>query len=198
MTTVNEYEERKKVVYVELEPGTHRQLQDLASSLGIRISEAGGMCVEGDLARRVRLDPKTLDARLFLGVQEAKRRQEIRAQLRRIAWQNLQEEDEEAMDNLALLCDEAGVSTEVVINEARQHSTPPMVYDSGKLAEAIEFLHEIGQATRELPTTEVMDTGADRGLSSFILKQAKKEIGIISKRHPKNWVWVWPEAGRTN
>jgi len=195
---MNNFEERKKVVYVELEPGTHRQLQDLASSRGIRISEAGGMCVERDLALRAQLDPGSLEARLFLGVQKAKRRQEIRIQLRRIAWQNLQEGDEEAMDNLALLCDEAGVSTEAVIDEARQHNAPPMVYDGGKLAEAIEFLHEIGQAARELPTTEVMGTGADRGLSSFVLKQAKKEIGIISKRRPKNWVWVWPETNRTN
>lgn len=198
MVTMNEYEERKKVVYVELEPGTHRQLQDLASSLGIRISEAGGMCVERDLVRRAQLDPASLESRLFLGVQKAKRRQEIRMQLRRIAWQNLQEEDEEAMDNLALLCDEAGIPTSVVIDEARQHDVPPMVYDNSKLAEAIEFLHEIGRAVRELPTTEVMSTGAERDLSSSILKEAKKSLGITSKRRPKNWVWIWPETTRTN
>jgi len=195
---MNEYEERKKVVYVELEPGTHRQLQDLASLLGIRISEAGGMCVEQDLVRRARLDPGSLESRLFLGVQKAKRRQEIRMQLRRIAWQSLQEEDEEAMDNLASLCNEAGIPTSMVVDEARQHDTPPMVYDNSKLAEAIEFLHELGHAVRELPTTEVYSTGAERDLSSSILKEAKKSLGIVSQRRPKNWVWVWPEINRTN
>jgi hypothetical protein len=193
-----DFEERKKVVYIELEPGTHRQLQDLASSLGIRISEAGGMCVERDLTRRAQLDPGSLETRLFLGVQEAKRRQEIRVQLRRIAWQNLQEEDEEAMDALALLCDEAGVPAGVIIEEARRHDTPPMVYDGSKLAEAVEFLHEIGRAVKELPTTEVMSTGADRNLSSSILKQAKKSLGITSERRPLHWAWVWPETNRTN
>jgi len=195
---MNEYEERKKVVYVELEPGTHRQLQDLASSLGIRISEAGGMCVEQDLVRRARLDPGSLESRLFLGVQKAKRRQEIRMQLRRIAWQSLQEEDEEAMDSLALLCDEVGIPTDMIIDEARQHDATPMVYDSSKLSEAIEFLHEIGHTVRELPTTEVYSTGADRDLSSSILKQAKKSLGITSKRRPMHWAWVWPEINRTN
>lgn len=189
-------EERKKVVYIELSPESHRVLCDLATSLGIRIAEVGAQCIDSDLARRARLNPNSLEARLFAETQDARRREGVRSQLRRIAWGYLKDENEQGFDKLAALCDEAGVSIEETLSEAQQHKTPPMLYGGGKLAEAVEFLHELGRAVGELPSTEIIDTGAGRGLSSFVLKQAKKEIGITSKRRPQNWVWVWPNSDR--
>ena len=59
---------------------------------------------------------------------------------------------------------------------------------------AEEFLINLFKDSDKLLASDIFEQGEEIGISSFSLKEAKKNLGIQSKRKSgdKGWFWVWP------
>ena len=93
------------------------------------------------------------------------------------------------------LCLMAGVGIQEIMEEAEDSRIVPLMQDGGTLLdEVIEWLGNQLKSGDEIPAKAIFEKGIDLGYSQSILKQAKAELGITSKRKERHWTWQWEEG----
>jgi hypothetical protein len=136
----------------------------------------------------------SVDLRVFNALQNLRRNERIKVQLQQIAFQHLQSPSEETADLLNTLCEEANMTVEEVLAEARDATEVPLTYDDGRgVASAMGWLKGYLTPEEEFAVRAVEVVAEMQGFSKAVLKEAKRRLGVISKRKAHNWVWVLPE-----
>lgn len=177
----------KTVRYVttKLSDAAHNALLMRASELGIHITDLATRYVEAGLVDDNQ--GNTLQVRLFKAAWAARQKDLIRAQLEHIAFTAMRDTDEEMMERLKQLCEEAQVPLDEVMYTASRFSEPPDSSNT-KMAEAMTF---IASMLREGPirATVAMDASQDRGFSRWMVDQAKRKLNVESFRESDGWWW---------
>ena len=115
--------------------------------------------------------------------------------LMRIARNFLSTGDEDIYEELKKVCDDLGKSPENYIDAL---SINPVLANIGPISstELGKCIHWLG--TRLLPgqevaTTEIFEEGLSMGFKKYLVKDAKKKMGIVSVRGNGQWFWRYEQ-----
>ena len=190
--------DRTKWIYAQVDEDTHRALCRRATETGFHPSElidryvTLGLMQDAEELRKSGTE-MSVDLRVFNALQDLRRGERIKVQLQQIAYQHLQKPSEETADLLNVLCEEAGLTVEEVISEARDATEVPLTYDDGRgVASAMSWLKSYLTPEEELAVRAIEVVAEIQGFSKAVLKEAKRRLGVVSRRKAHNWVWVLP------
>lgn len=190
--------ERTKWIYAQVDEDTHRALCRRATETGFHPSELIeryvilGLTSEAEELKKSGSE-MSIDLRVFEAIQHLRRGERIKTQLQQIAFQHLQKPGEETADLLNILCDEAGLTVEEVLAEARDAIEVPLTYDDGRgVASAMMWLKGYLTPEEEFAVRAIEVVAEIQGFSKAVLKEAKRRLGVVSRRKAHNWVWVLP------
>ena len=184
-------------VSAEIPNDTYSALVMTATELGIHPSKLIGQYIITSLQEEVKIngDHLPIEVHVWAANEEVKRETRLRSQLISIAYQHREHPTEESSDILNTLCIMAGVGIQEILDEAEDSRVVPLMQDGGTLlSEVMEWLGRELKPGYEIPVKTIFAKGEDLGYSQSILKQAKAELGITSKRKEKYWTWQWEEG----
>lgn len=188
----------KMYLVVRIDASKHNLLGRRASELGLHLTKLAEEYVDRGLEQDAEESrgELSLDLRMFAAVRKSEQREMMRGRLRRLAWEYLQEDSEESHGVLVSFCEEAGVDTVEIVEETRKVGGAWLLASGGgeRVSSATDWLIEMGRQNMEYPAETVFEAGSERGFSKFVLNQAKKKLGIMSKRVSRCWMWQWPAA----
>ena len=128
----------------------------------------------------------------LLGLQHSERVRN-RAQLKKFACTARDTKKDEDMQIFIEACEAMKVDPEDILDEVVGYDNYSAPVDSTTLASAIEWLASFIPPGEARASTEIERAGKEMGYSKSILKKAKREIGLSSRRESTHWVWEWPE-----
>jgi antitoxin component of RelBE/YafQ-DinJ toxin-antitoxin module len=181
----------KRWVSTELDEDTHRTLLKVATELGVHPTKL----IEKYITDGLTNEALTMDLfappelRVYAALQEVRKRSRIRSQLGQIAFEHQNNPSEESADILQNVCDISGVTVEDVVSH--DLSSVPLIQDNGNgVSSCVRWLQKYCIPNREFPVPVVLEQGKSFGFSEAVIRSAKAQLGIISKRASKTWVWV--------
>lgn len=189
------YDSNKRWVSTELDEDAHRALCRLATQMGTHPSKLIEQFVVDGLAATAEQEEfvASIDLQVFAGVYEVRRRARIRSQLVQIAFEHQQNPTEETADLLKSLCELASIPVEEIVRESEDATLVPLAQDNGTgVNSAMRWLRQVVEAGNEYPVVFIMQLAKEVGFSESIVKSAKQNLGIISKRRSKGWMWMVP------
>lgn len=137
-----------------------------------------------------------VELKVFKHLQEIKLQANNYMMLKQIASSLLSCPDEMKAEHLHALCDLSGVSFETVMKEVQETSlsvkSAMSFEDDNSVAQAKTFLMDIFKDVVELKANDIYDMGSERGFTKASLRDAKTELGVMSVRRSKSWVWQMP------
>ena len=184
-------------VSAEIPDHTYRALVLASTELGVHPSKLIGQYINTGLKEEVGVNGDVLPVEVHIWAvnEETKRKERMHAMLVGIAYRHIQDPTEESSDMLNTLCIMAGVSIQGILDDAQDSRIVPLLQDGGtKLDEATEWIGQLLKLGHEIAAKSIFEQGEKLGYSQSLLKQAKGQLGIISKRKPKGWVWVWEQG----
>ena len=184
-------------VSAEIPDDTYRSLVMTATELGVHPSKLIAQYINTSLQEEVKIngDHLPVEVHIWAVNEETRRKERMHSMLVGIAYRHTQDPTEESSDMLNTLCIMAGVEMQQVLDDAQDSRIVPLVQDGGtKLAEAMEWIGEELKLGNEIAAKSIFEQGEKLGYSHSLLKQAKSQLGIISKRKPKGWVWLWEKG----
>lgn len=136
------------------------------------------------------------DLQVFRSLQAVKAQANTYMMLKQIASALLTSPDERLAEQLHTLCDCSAVSFEGLMKEVQTSSLnvrSAISFDDDKsLAHTKAFLMDVFKSEMELRANDVYDMADKRGFTKASVREAKQELGIMSLRRSKGWVWVMP------
>lgn len=130
-----------------------------------------------------------IEVKVFNTLQKQRATSRLRSQLVQIAMEHSESPSEESADRLQELCKEAGVSMEAILKESMDSTLVPLRDDDSSVAKAIAWLVKTLAEGQEYPVSELMELASKDGLSATQLKDAKRQLGIVSARKSHQWIW---------
>ena len=184
-----------KWVATELDEDTHRELYNRATVLGQHPKKLMADYIKRGLEGDAEEDDASFSLRLYKQVQKTRARESVKSQLEQLAWKCVKASDEEEMDVLKGLCDEAGYTIDEIIDNVKDYRSMPVVnYDDGSgVAAAMIWLQDLLSKGQRAANT-IFDLGEKQGFSRYVVKDAKRRLGVKSIRQPKYWVWTLEEV----
>lgn len=136
------------------------------------------------------------ELQVFHALQNVKSKTNVHMMLKQIASSLLEQPDEILAEELHTLCDIARVSFEAVMTEVQSASlnvrSAISFDDDSSIAHVKTFLLDIFKNEVELKANDVVEMGEAKGYSRATIREAKQDLGIMSIRRAKSWVWVLP------
>jgi transposase-like protein len=178
-----------------LDVDDHMELHRRAVELGTHPSKLVSRYIQEGLANDAE-QSNDGKAKLYAVMHVVRQNECIQSQLKRYAWECLRRGDESGLETLTSLCEDTGFAVEEILEQARHHDGPPRVVYNGrdKVSEAINLLQSLGEKSSEYPSVDVYALGEQHSLGESVMKEAKRQMGIVSERQSKYWVWRWPET----
>lgn len=183
----------KTVRYItaKLNEVAHNALLMRASEIGVHITELAARYIESGLVGDNQ--GTTWQMRLFKEVYAAKRRDSERAQLEHVAFTALRDGDDDALERLRGLCEDAKVEYEDVIEMASRLTESPGSSNS-KMDEAIAFIISVLRLGPAEAKT-VKEAGDERGYSEWMMNTAKRRLNVESYQDGGRWWWKLEGGG---
>lgn len=193
-------EEKKYWMWAQVEEGAHTAALELSTVIGkhpSKILEMGLELIIAHYASELEAKGKPVPPALKLEALAARDRKEQLQinQVKTMAYNHLQTPTDESADRLAEACDLAGISIEAIMEQV---SANPHVADfvtNGKSLTSVEaFLVDYIKPGKMYQAKDVMAAGEERGFKVYLIKEAKRKLGIVSRNEKGGWVWFFPET----
>lgn len=114
-------------------------------------------------------------------------------QVKTLAYNHVQNPTDETAERLAEACDLAGVSVEAILEQVSANGHIVEIFSEGKTLTSVEsFLVEFIKPGKHYSASEVIAAGEARGFKHYLIKEAKRKLGITSKRDKAGWLWSFP------
>lgn len=193
----------KVMVYVELDPGSHRLLVEMASRRGVqRLVDFTSTLVEEKLQELCEVEAYDSVLAPWIELANYHRQlahsQQVRGQLLDLAQAYLAQRDDTNYDRLAALCTSNGYDVEEIMADAGalKGIVPGNIVNFGgqdQAAVAIRFLETMFQGTNgTLLANTVIEAAKTANISLNALNIAKRRRGINSVKDGTRWTWVMP------
>lgn len=181
-------EEREAYLYVTVPWPVHRALAELASQYGVNLSEfVRELVMEALTQHRVPSWYETF--------REAHTRTRIEHLFVQEARSHLLRADEEALTATLEAAAKAGADPDRVLALASELAQTSLAL-SGTVQAAVDLLLNLTLADNAVPATLAVEAAAREGISSWALYQAKRALGLASRRGGRGWIWIRPEGDK--
>ena len=193
--------EKNKFAATLLDAATHLSLIRAATKLSKHPSDLVEKYIRWGIDRETEeMDDPPPMLRIFNAIQKLKADDIIFSQLKFFAYRIKEGhgDNQSQYEELEVLCEAAGYTIDSVMkDEANRVGAPIMITDSSTgVTAAMAWLRQNLGREDELPAKAVENMAALDGFSSNVLSDAKRNLGIMSKRRSNNWVWLWPDSVR--
>lgn len=125
---------------------------------------------------------------------EERRRQVLFNQIKQLAYHHSDTPTDESAERLARACELAGVSVELILEQV---SNKPigvdMMTEGSTLNTAELYLINTMTPGEIYQSTEIITAGENRGIKKYLINEAKRKLGIRSRRESGSWVWILPK-----
>ena len=183
----------RKWLGVRLPDTTLAALNMRASSLGRHPSDLAAILIEQQLIVDVSDDP-SVEYKIWLKAQEAKRKDIVRSQLEHIAFVAMRDGDEETLEDLKGLCAESGADYEGVMDGASRFSSKQP--DNSTMSDTVNAIYTYLKGG-PMPASETMRAVKDQtGASETTINRAKRDIGVQSYKDSATWMWMLEGASK--
>lgn len=128
-----------------------------------------------------------------MSLEESARQTQI-ALVKKLAYAHVEMPTDESQERLENACTLAGVSVESVLEMV--NSKPHIIAYASEgttLSTAEHFLLELMEPGALYAANDVFDMGNSRGVKDYLIKEAKRKLGIKSSRKANQWYWFIPE-----
>lgn len=184
-----------------LDKAVHRALVSLASKLGMDITDVAAELIEEGIESRISMTagtsdiitPELLLAETYL---KMRRHEQSRTQLISLMVNFLQfPSEDKQLDHIQHLCEMCGFDMEDIRVQAQDltHVQTNGVFsmsDAGLQTErALKLLNELFSGAPSIPYREIEQKAAQQDIPFNVLKVAKRQLGLISRRVKEGWNW---------
>jgi hypothetical protein len=173
----------------------HNSVVRYASELGRHPTDvAAELIAEGLKAIFRQKRNPGIGGRIFVALRQAKERDMTRVRLQQIAVAALRAQDEEALDEFAQLCQDAGVSHEEIISDAKRLENIPIEFDAEDgVSSCMMFVYEMLKEG-PVPSTVAQARAEGAGFSRRTIQAARRGLNVKASRGSSCWIWQMPEG----
>ena len=108
--------------------------------------------------------------------------------------------DDDVYENFAELCAKNNRSPETFIEALTQNANLANIEPVSQttLAKCINWLGTRLTPGSQVSAVEIFEEGESLGFAKHQVKDAKRRLGIISRRDGKQWIWLYDDTGKVS
>lgn len=185
-------------VWAQIEESVHTTLLELSTATGKHPRTILEIALEDYIvnwvaAHKSKGDSVPRDVELESIFLEDRKSQVYINHVKQLAYGHIDKPTDDSAERLARACELAGISVESIIEEVS--SKPHMgdiIADGGTLNMAEMYLLDVMQPGQPYQSREIISYGEAKGIKKYLITEAKRKLGIVSRRDSGSWVWILP------
>lgn len=115
-------------------------------------------------------------------------------QLKQLAFNHVEHPTDDSAEQLASACDLAGISVESILQQvSNKPHVVELMGENGSLNSVEMFLAMHIEPGNMYSASDVIAAGEKKGFKKYLINEAKRKLGIQSRKEGSAWLWFIPE-----